>query len=203
MSFAEMLRQYRIERRLTQTQLAEALFVDRTTVVKWENGSRMPDAVTLSRISNILGIDLNLMMMDANKIDQKPKVILVDDEIILLDGELDILQNALPNAEVIGFQKALKAIEFAENNRIALAFLDIKMGQYSGLEICQQLQEINSYTNVVFITAYIDYSFDAWSTGACGFILKPLTEEKVKQQLPLLKYPLINTPGGGIKKTSI
>ena len=42
-------------------------------------------------------------------------------------------------------------------------------------------------------TSYIDYSFRAWDTGASGFLLKPLTSEKIRKQLSLLRYPV----GGG------
>lgn len=196
MPFADLLHQFRMEKGLTQAQLADALFVDRTTVVKWETGSRMPDAIVLTQISKLLDLDVNFLMSNAESNDQRPKVILVDDEKIILNGGLSILKNSLPDAEVIGFEKSAKAIEYAKDNRIALAFLDIEMGNHSGLEICQKLLEINKFTNVIFLTAYVDYSFDAWSTGACGFILKPLTDEKVKQQLLMLKYPLGNTRGG-------
>ena len=63
------------------------------------------------------------------------------------------------------------------------------MGKSNGLDICHELLQINPRTNVIFLTSYIDYSFDAWKTGACGFLMKPLTEEKVKKQLSLLRYP--------------
>jgi len=42
---------------------------------------------------------------------------------------------------------------------------------------------------VVFLTAYVEYSFDAWSTGASGFLLKPITAEAVRAQLKNLRYP--------------
>ena len=42
-------------------------------------------------------------------------------------------------------------------------------------------------------TAYIDYAFDAWSTGASGFMLKPITPDEVREKLSMLRYPL---PGG-------
>jgi len=44
------------------------------------------------------------------------------------------------------------------------------------------------------LTAYVDYSFDAWSTGASGFMLKPITREGVLAQLKNLRYPF---PSGG------
>lgn len=196
MPFADVLRQYRMERGLTQAQLADALFVNRTTVVKWENGSRMPDAIIISKISDVLGIDLNLLISSIETGEQRPKVILIDDEKIILSGGLPILERVMPGVEITGFDRPSAAVDFALNNKISLAFLDIEMGKNSGLDICSKLLKINPFTNVIFLTAYVDYSFDAWSTGACGFILKPLTEEKVKKQLSLLKYPFLYTWGG-------
>ena len=49
--------------------------------------------------------------------------------------------------------------------------------------------EINPRTNVVYLTAYSGYAVDAWSTGASGFMLKPLTPEGVREQLGKLRYP--------------
>lgn len=68
--------------------------------------------------------------------------------------------------------------------------MDIELGTASGLDLCRTLLEINPHTNVVFLTAYADYSLDAWATGACGFLMKPLTLEGVREQLKRLRYPL-------------
>ena len=91
---------------------------------------------------------------------------------------------------IMGFTKPAEAIEYAKINRIALAILDIEIGIASGLDLCRTLLEINPRTNVVFLTAYPDYSLDAWNTDACGFMVKPLTPEGVKEQLKKLRYPL-------------
>ena len=85
-------------------------------------------------------------------------------------------------------------IEFAKKHRVDLALLDIEMGSISGLDVCRKLLEINQRTNVVYLTAYRDYSFDAWDTGACGFLLKPIKPEDVKKLLAKLRYPF---PTGG------
>ena len=97
----------------------------------------------------------------------------------------------MPNASVTGFTNATEAIEYAKANHIALAFLDIEMGSISGLDVCRKLLEINPRINVVYLTAYKEYSFDAWSTGACGFMLKPLTIEGVREQMSHLRYPIM------------
>ena len=189
MSFADILRRWRIEKGYTQQQVANLLFIERTTVVRWENGTRMPDVQMIARVAELLELDAGSLLTSAAKPDEKPNVILVDDEKIILNGGLPVLKQSLPDAVVTGFKKPSAALEFARENPVALAFLDIEMGKSNGLDICQELLQINPRTNVVFLTSYIDYSFDAWKTGACGFLMKPLTEEKVKKQLSLLRYP--------------
>ncbi len=99
------------------------------------------------------------------------------------------MQAVLPDIAVTGFIRPGEAIEFARSNRVVLAVLDIELGTTSGLDLCQRLLEINSRTNVVYLTSYPDYSLDAWNTGACGFMVKPLTAESVKAQLKKLRYP--------------
>ena len=44
---------------------------------------------------------------------------------------------------------------------------------------------------MVYLTAYPDYALDAWSTEACGFMVKPLTPESVRSALGKLRYPLL------------
>ena len=96
----------------------------------------------------------------------------------------------MPNAMVTGFIWPQEAIEYSRANRVELAILDIELGNSSGFKLCHTLHEINPATNVVFLTAYADYSLDAWRTEAGGFILKPLTPEGLKEQLKKLRFPL-------------
>ena len=58
------------------------------------------------------------------------------------------------------------------------------------LDLCRELLQINPRTNVVFLTAYLEYSFEAWDTRACGFLLKPITTDAVRKQLLKLRFPL-------------
>jgi transcriptional regulator with XRE-family HTH domain len=44
---------------ISQAQLAERLFISPQAVGKWERGESMPDIITLNRLSEILGVDLN------------------------------------------------------------------------------------------------------------------------------------------------
>ena len=189
MSFAITLRKLRTEKGLSQQEMAERMYVTRSTITRWENGSRLPSAVMIARLAECLGTDVNMLMNAAAESEEAPNVIIVDDRKIVLSGALSVLETVLPNAVITGFTRPSEAVEYAKTNRIALAFLDIEMGKTSGLDLCRTLLEINPRTNVVYLTAYIEYSFDAWSTGASGFMLKPITEEGVREQLKNLRYP--------------
>ena len=190
--FAETLRKLRTEKGLSQRQLANRIYVTRSTVARWENGSRLPDAAMLSHISRCLDVEITTLLTAAAQSREIPNIIMVDDRKIVLTGGLPILEEVLPDANITGFTRASEALEYARENRVALAFLDIEMGKTSGLELCRALLQINPQTNVVYLTAYVEYSFDAWSTGACGFMLKPITAEGVQAQLRNLRYPLLS-----------
>ncbi|MCR5747780.1 MAG: helix-turn-helix domain-containing protein [Lachnospiraceae bacterium] len=187
--FANTLKRLRTEKGLSQRELAEKMYVTRSTIARWENDSRLPDVAMITRLSQCLDEDINTLLNAASESDEVPNVILLDDTKITLTGGLPVLEEVLPNANVIGFTKPSEAIEYAKAHQVSLAFLDIELGNSSGLDICAALLKINPRINVIFVTAYSDYSLDAWNTGACGFMLKPLTPEAVRDHLKNLRYP--------------
>ena len=187
---SETQRKLREEKELSQKQLGKQMSVNHSTIARWENGTRLPDAAMISRLAKCLGVDTNTLFRLAAESEESPNVIMVEDSKVILTEGLTVLGDVMPNATITGFIWPLEAIEYAKSNRIALAVLDIELGTASGLDLCRTLLEINPRTNVVFLTAYPDYSLDAWNTDACGFMVKPLTPESVREQLKKLRYPL-------------
>ena len=185
--FSKILKKKRHEMGISQETLAKKLFVTKAAVSNWEKGNRIPNTDMVIKIAKCLDIDISVLMSDGN---ETPNVIIVDDDRIILKGSIPIIKSVIPNASVIGFTHPSKAIEYAKNNKVALAFLDIELGNTSGLGLCSTLLEINPRTNVVFVTAYSNYSLDAWGTRAVGFILKPITAESVSEMVKRLRYPL-------------
>ncbi len=187
--FAKTLKKLRTEKGFSQRELADKIYVTRSTIARWENDSRLPDVAMIARLSECLDEDVNILLNAASASDEAPHVILLDDTKITLTGGLPILEEVLPNATIIGFTRPSEAIEYAKAHRVALAFLDIELGNTSGFEICDTLLKINPHINIIYVTAYSDYSLDAWNTGASGFMLKPITPEGIKNQLKNLRYP--------------
>ncbi|MGI6014480.1 MAG: response regulator [Oscillospiraceae bacterium] len=186
--FTEILKKLRIEKGLSQQALADKVFVTRPTISRWESGIRLPDAMMISRLARVLDTNIDLLINAAER-DESPNVIMVDDRKLILTGGLPVLAEVMPYATVTGFTDADEAVEYAKTNRVSLAFLDIELRRTNGLDLCRTLLEINPHTNVVYLTAYADYSLDAWNTSASGFMLKPITPEGVREQLEKLRFP--------------
>ena len=189
MLFADTLKKLRNNKGLSQEALAEKIYVTKSAVSRWESGNRLPDAMMITRLSEVLEVDVNVLLSAAAESDELHNVIMVDDNNIVLTGGLPVLEEVMPGATITGFTDPSEAVKYAKENRVSLAFLDIEMGTISGLDVCHELLEVNPHTNVVYLTAYREYSFDAWSTGASGFMLKPITPEGVIEQLKNLRYP--------------
>ena len=189
-SFGETLRRLRTEKGLSQQQLAVRLHMERPSVANWEAGRRMPDAATVYQIAEALSVDSSALLSAADDSGEAPNVLLVDDEPLIVTGGIPVLQEAMPNANVVGFTKPSQVLAFFSENPVALAFLDIELGRTSGLELCRDMLRLRPRTNVIYLTAFREYAFDAWDTGACGYLLKPLETETVRAQLSRLRYPV-------------
>ena len=67
MEFCEKLQELRKSRGLTQEELAEALFVSRTAISKWESGRGYPSIDSLKEISGYFSVTID-DLLSAEKI---------------------------------------------------------------------------------------------------------------------------------------
>ena len=101
--FAKTLRQLREEKGLSQKQLGQKVFVTHSTVARWENASRLPDAMMIMRLAKCLGVDVNSLFQLASQSEESPNVIVVDDSRVILSDALSVLGEAMPDANITGF----------------------------------------------------------------------------------------------------
>lgn len=62
MEFNEKLKELRSSRDLTQEELAEALFVSRTAISKWESGRGYPSIDSLKEISTFFSVTIDELL---------------------------------------------------------------------------------------------------------------------------------------------
>ena len=125
MNFGETLKKARMKKGLSQQQLAELLYVDRSTITNWEGNRRIPDFAMISKLSKQLGVDINIFLDSVEN--EKPVVIMLDNEKTILNYGVPLLKKVLRNAEVYGFTKPSMALEFVRSTKVALVFLDIEI----------------------------------------------------------------------------
>ena len=97
MEFSEKLRELRKARSLTQEQLAEALYVSRTAVSKWESGRGYPNIDSLKGLSRFFSVSIDELICPDEIIEAAAdeKRAFADRYRSLICGALDVLLSVL------------------------------------------------------------------------------------------------------------
>ncbi|RBQ28474.1 LytR/AlgR family response regulator transcription factor [Aliarcobacter vitoriensis] len=110
------------------------------------------------------------------------KALIVDDEKLAL-SRLKRVLNENNIFDIFEFNNPLEAIKELSKTKFDVAFLDISMPNFSGLELAELILNIEPKTFIVFQTAYEDYALDAFKKGGIGYLLKPIDSLEVKKIL--------------------
>lgn len=110
----------------------------------------------------------------------------VDDEPLVLRDLQEVLMQAAPGSECVGFTKPREALAFAERETVDAAFLDIEMGSVNGLVLAKRLKDLQPDLHIIFVTSYAQYAVDAFALHATGYLLKPVQEADIRRELTFL-----------------
>ena len=114
------------------------------------------------------------------------KVICVDDEPLAVEYTLKQCRQ-LPEIELAeGFQEAQSALDYLSSHSVDLALLDINMQDMDGITLAARIKQMSAQTAIVFLTAYKEYAFDAYSVHPAGYLLKPVSLEKLASEVRYL-----------------
>ena len=118
-------------------------------------------------------------------------IIAVDDEKLLLDTLQRKIQEAAPEARVKAYSRASDVLREVqeEGMRPDAAFLDIEMPGIRGLELAKRIRESSPDTQIIFVTGYSEYAVEAFRLHARGYVLKPVTTERIREELDQLGRP--------------
>ena len=97
MKINETIRQRRIERNLTQEQVANYLGVTAPAVNKWEKGTSYPDITTLPALARILETDLNTLLSFKEELTEQEIAIFLNtlSELLEKEGFLKVYEIAM------------------------------------------------------------------------------------------------------------
>jgi DNA-binding NtrC family response regulator len=108
-------------------------------------------------------------------------ILIVDDEFSVRDSLTRWLQEG--NYRVDSAASAEEALKKLDYTRWDVALVDLKMPKMDGLELMQQIREIDDQIAVVIITAYatVATAVEAMKIGAYDYITKPVNPDKINR----------------------
>ena len=111
------------------------------------------------------------------------RIICVDDEPLAVEytaGQCRLLPDA---GEVKGFTSAREALDDLSIRPADIAIVDINMPDIDGITLAARIKELCPGTAVIFLTAYKEYAFDAYSVHPAGYLLKPVSMETLAAEV--------------------
>ena len=117
------------------------------------------------------------------------KVIAVDDKPVPRRALVRAVHEADPDAEIASCASGEEVLSLPDLKSFDVAFIDIDMPGITGVQLARELKALNPDLNVVFATGYGEYMADAFELHSSGYLMKPITPEKVKAELGNLRHP--------------
>ncbi len=108
----------------------------------------------------------------------KINCIIIEDEPLALERTKRYVLK-LPFLNLIStFDNGIDALVFLKSNKIDLIFLDINLGEFSGIQL---LETGNISSQVIITTAYNKYALKGFDLNVTDYLLKPFTFERFVQ----------------------
>lgn len=99
----------------------------------------------------------------------------IDDEPLALELLTDYI-NKVPYLQLVHTNtNAIEALQYLQNNKADLLFLDIQMPELTGLQV---MKIIKNNCRVILTTAYSEYALDGYEHNVIDYLLKPISFDR-------------------------
>ena len=110
-------------------------------------------------------------------------VLAVDDEAPALDELTFLLENSALVGSVRAVKSATDALHYMHDEHYDVVLLDIAMPGLDGLEFARVLSRFSQPPAIVFVTAHEEHALEAFDAGGMGYLLKPVTLDRLVSTL--------------------
>lgn len=111
------------------------------------------------------------------------RIICVDDEPLAVEYTVGQCRQLLQAGEVKGFTSAQEALDDFMIHPADVAILDINMPEIDGIALAARIKQAHPGTAILFLTAYKEHAFDAYAVHPTGYLLKPVSQEKLAAEI--------------------
>ena len=116
-------------------------------------------------------------------------IICVDDEKLILEDTVSMIKEIEGVKTVKGYSKCKSALSHIKKYKTDVAVIDINMPDMDGISFAKTIKKISPDTAIIFLTGYSEYAVDAFQIHAEGYLLKPVSKERLEEEL---KYAVSN-----------
>ena len=88
-----------------------------------------------------------------------------------------------PRPVIRAFTDDKKFLAHMSSARADIVFLDIYLGERTGIQMAQILRSFNTNCAIIFVTTSRDHAVEAFGVTAAHYLIKPVTEEGVREAL--------------------
>lgn len=103
------------------------------------------------------------------------KCLIIDDEPIARMGMRRLVGRHSDLELTAQLGSAEEALEFLEENKVDLIFLDIQMPGLTGMELAEK---IKGDAMIIFTTAYSEYALESYNVNAVDYLVKPINPDR-------------------------
>lgn len=108
-------------------------------------------------------------------------VLIVEDEMPSARKLKSMLEKLAPDFNIVSMLESIaETVDFLKSNSVELIFMDIHLADGNSFEIFKHI-DIN--TPIIFTTAFDQYAIKAFDQNSIGYLLKPLSMEKLQQAI--------------------
>ncbi|WP_066627977.1 LytR/AlgR family response regulator transcription factor [Labilibacter marinus] len=119
------------------------------------------------------------------------KVLIVEDEMPSARKLNALIGIIAPEFEVVEILDSVQeTVQFLNNNKVDLIFLDIHLADGNSFTIFEQIQV---ETPIIFTTAFNQYAIDAFQQVSVDYLLKPIEKERLEQAIGKYKKIHLNS----------
>lgn len=116
-----------------------------------------------------------------------PLVLVAEDDRAMRMLITTILAASAKGFNVIAVENAHEAIDYLENNEVAVVVTDLRMPGASGLDLLDYVKAHKPGTQVVLVTGYatVESAISALKKGAYDYVLKPFENDELRRVIEL------------------
>ena len=117
------------------------------------------------------------------------RIAVVDNDSLLLGDSIRLIEQNRPQDEVYAFEEGLDLLEFIMDTPCDVVFLDPFLADMDGIMLAKEVKEILPNVNMIFLTEHDEFYREAMEIRASGYVLKPLRDRDIIEEMQHLRYP--------------